>query len=146
VSVVQEWPELLGAVAGVATIAFLVVLRRRGERGSVMERRILALFLAGMPVVYVASWLVSRQPGWLLPEVVGLIVFGALALLGLRGSPWFLAVGILCHGVFWDAWHYWHTTFIPSWYVVACLLTDVALGAYVATQVSHFLARGVARG
>jgi hypothetical protein len=131
-------PVYQASVAAVLTVAAITALRVAGKIGSRAEQRLLAVFLAGMPLVYVVSWLITPEPGWLVPEIAGLIVFGALAFAGLKRSPWFLAVGIASHGLFWDAWHYGRTSFVPSWYELACLVADIGFGVYVATQVPRF--------
>jgi hypothetical protein len=71
-------------------------------------------------------------------EVLGTIIFVALAVLGLKGSPWFLAVGIVAHGLAWDTWHYRNSTYMPDWYASACLAGDLAFGAYVAARVPAY--------
>jgi hypothetical protein len=104
---------------------------------------LLAGFLAGMPLVYVSRYLfdsTGRMANyWFWVEVLGTIIFVALAVLGLKGSPWFLAVGIVAHGLAWDTWHYRNSTYIPDWYAIACLAVDLAFGAYVATRVPAYL-------
>jgi hypothetical protein len=106
----------------------------------VIERRVLALFLAGMPLVYVASWLVTRGAGtgggWLWVEIAGFPLYTALAILGIRRSPWLLAAGIAAHGLAWDSWHYFtKTAYIPGWYAIGCFLVDIGLGIYIATRI-----------
>jgi len=64
--------------------------------------------------------------------------FAALALLGVKLSPWFLAIGIVVHGLAWDAWHYRNSTYIPDWYVIACLAVDLSFGAYVAARIRTY--------
>jgi hypothetical protein len=127
------------AVAGLLTIALLWVTRRFGARGIATERISLALFLAGMPVVYIVSWLVAggggAHPAWLWVELLGLPLYAGLAALGLLRSPWFLVAGIGAHGIGWDAWHYKISGYVPTWYVTACLLADVGLSLYLATRV-----------
>src|SRR3712207_6878689 len=44
---------------------------------------------------------VGTHPIWTLVELAQVIVFGALALLGLRGSPYWIAAGWALHP-FWD--------------------------------------------
>jgi hypothetical protein len=93
-----------------------------------------------MPLIYVASWLVSRgggaHQGWLWVELLGVPLYGALAVVGLKRSPWFLVVGIAAHGVAWDSWHYYaNTGYIPSWYAIGCFLVDVGLGIYIAARI-----------
>jgi hypothetical protein len=136
-----EQPVYLAAAATVPTVLTLLALRLRKIRGSGLERAVLALFLAGMPPIYVSSWLIAPQAGWLPIEIVGVVVFGALAVLGYLRSPWFLAAGIAGHGVFWDLWHAHRQTFVADWYTFGCLEVDLMLGLYVALEIPHFRAR-----
>jgi hypothetical protein len=131
--------HLAGIFAG-GTIVLLIVTRHLGRPGIVMERRFLALFLAGMPLVYVASWLVTRGAGagsgWLWIEIAGVPLYSALAVLGLTRSPWLLAAGIAAHGIAWDSWHYFaNTGYIPRWYAIGCFLVDLGLGLYIAARI-----------
>lgn len=150
--IVPEWslshlgePVFLAAIGGIGTSLLLAMLRLRGMRGTAVERFALSLFLGGMPFVYLASWLVAPQPGWLGIELVGVVVFVALAFLGATRSAWYLAGGIAAHGLLWDLWHRGHTTFVPDWYTVGCLVADIGIGLYTATQVPHFDARATSR-
>jgi hypothetical protein len=53
----------LGAVPGTAAlVALVVVLRARGRRGSRLELRAMAVFLAVMPTVYLSSWHLHHGP------------------------------------------------------------------------------------
>src|SRR6185436_2026472 len=83
-------------------------------------------------------WLAFRpanlQPAWLAIELLGLGIFGLLAVLGLKRSPWFLAIGIVGHGIVWDVSHR-TAPFMPSWYAIMCLLVDVGLGLYAAARI-----------
>jgi hypothetical protein len=133
-------PCHLAGILAAGTIALLLVTRHLGRRGIVIERRVLALFLAGMQLVYVASWLVTRGAGtgggWLWVEIAGIPLYTALAILGITHSPWLLAVGIAAHGVAGDSWHYFtKTAYIPIWYAIGCFLVDVGLGIYIATRI-----------
>jgi len=131
-------PVYLAALANVVTAAAITAIRLSGRRGSDAERLVLAVFLAGMPLIYLSSWLLAPQPGWLAGELVGTALFAALAFIGWRRSIWVLAFGIAAHGLAWDLWHYDHATFIPNWYALGCLITDVSLGIYVALQAPFF--------
>ena len=135
-------PPFLAGISGIAVTLAILMLRFTGRRGSRLERGVLAVFLGGMPLIYVASWLLAPQPGWLAIELLAVPVFGTLAVLGVRRSPWFLAAGIAAHGLAWDLWHHGRTTFIPDWYVVGCCGVDLALAAYVALEVPRFLRNG----
>ena len=129
-------PAYGAVILGGLAIAVILALRALGRRGSLIERWVLASFLAGMPCVYLAALLAHPvQAGWLALELAGVAIFGALAWLGLRRSPWYLALGILAHGLGWDAWHHANTSFIADWYTLLCLGADVGIAGYVATQV-----------
>jgi hypothetical protein len=130
-------PVYMASIGGVLTALTLLYLRRK-IRGGDMERASLALFLGGMPLIYVSSWFIAPQPGWLVIEIVGVVVFGALAVLGYFKSSWFLAGGIAAHGVFWDLWHVHRQSFVPDWYAIGCMAVDVMLGLYVALEAGNF--------
>jgi hypothetical protein len=105
------------------------------------ERTMLAGFLVAMPLVYVMSWFAARDhaaSSWIWVEHLGLALFAAIAALGLKNSPWFLAIGIAGHGFAWDLWHYKNSAYIPDWYAVACMLVDLALGANVAARIPAY--------
>ena len=130
-------------VAGICaalTIAIMVVAQLLGPAGIALERITAALFLGGMPLVYVVRWLEVKGAGqgstWLGVEAIGLPIYVGLAWLGLKRSPWFLVAGIIAHGVAWDAWHWLaHSAYVPDWYSVGCFVVDVALGVYLALRV-----------
>ena len=126
-------------IISAATIVVLLVTRFLGSTGIAIERAWTAVFLAGMPVVYIVRWLVAKgggaHPAWLWIELLGFPLYAGLAVAGLRRSPWFLVAGIAAHGLAWDAWHYLNTAYIPMWYVTGCLLVDVGLSLYLATRV-----------
>jgi len=134
-------PFLLAAVVGAVTVACLWLTRWLGSRAMKFERTMLAAFLVGMPLVYVMGWFAARDhsaSSWIWAELLGLALFAAFATLGLKNSPWFLAIGIAGHGFGWDLWHYKSSAYIPEWYAVACMLVDLALGAYVAARVPAY--------
>ncbi|HEX6504106.1 MAG TPA: hypothetical protein VF011_12700 [Terriglobales bacterium] len=134
-------PFLLAAVAGAVTVACLWLTRWLGSWAMKFERAWLAVFLVGMPLVYVMGWFVARDravSSWIWVELLGLGLFAAFAALGLKNSPWFLAVGIAGHGVAWDSWHYKNSAYVPNWYALACLLVDLTLAAYVAARVPAY--------
>ena len=141
---------LQGAVVAGATIVLLYVTRLLGVRGIGIERVALALFLAAMPLVYILRWLLQRDRagrGWLWLELLEFAVFAALAVAGLKVSPWYLAGGIAAHGIAWDSWHYLiPETYAPHWYALACLLVDVGVGIYVAARIPAWRDWGARRG
>lgn len=121
-------------VAG-ATIVLLALTRLAGPAGVAGERAFIALFLAGMPVVYVVSWMThGTSRTWLAVELLGLLLYGGLAVAGWSRAPWLLAAGVAAHGLGWDAWHLVGPPYVPPWYALGCLLVDVGIAAYVATR------------
>lgn len=135
-------PCVLAAAATLVIVACLWLTRWRGLPGLNSERNLLAGFLTGMPLVYVSRYLFASTGHmanyWFWVEVLGTIIFVALAVLGLKRSPWFLAIGIVAHGLAWDTWHYRNSTYIPDWYATACPTVDLAFGAYVAARVPAY--------
>jgi hypothetical protein len=126
----------------VVVVTCLWLTRWQGLGGVNFERKLLAGFLVAMPLVYVSRYLFASTGRaanyWLWIEVLGTLIFAALAVLGVKRSPWFLAIGMVLHGLAWDIWHYRNSTYIPDWYVIACLAVDLAIGAYVAARVPAY--------
>jgi len=76
--IVPEWPlshlgepVYLATLASIATTISITVIRASGRHGSAAERGLLALFLGGMPFVYLSSWALTPQSGWLAIELIG---------------------------------------------------------------------------
>ena len=131
-------PSHWGVLGYAFTLVLILRLRWRGIQGSRIEWNWLLLFLAGMPVIYLANWLrFGGDAAWLWIELGGALLYWMLVLLALVRSPWFLVVGIAAHGL-WDAWHYDLTDFVPNWYVLGCFIIDVTLGIYAAGQVTYW--------
>jgi hypothetical protein len=124
-------PTYLATFSYIAVTVALLGMRAGGHHWPRLERALLAAFLAGMPLVYVWSWLLAPAPGWLGFELAGALLFIALAVLGVAVSPWFTATGILAHGTVWDLWHYGRQGFVPGWYNLACLIADCGVALYV---------------
>ena len=135
-------PCLVAAAVTGVIVTCLWFTRWQRSRGAIFERYLLAGFLVFMALVYVMRYLFAstgREPNyWLWIEVLSVLIFTAFAVLGVKRSPWFLAIGITFHGLAWDSWHYRSSTYIPDWYVLACLAVDVTLGAYVAARVPAY--------
>jgi hypothetical protein len=118
---------LAGAALGGAFV--WLALSRRGH-----GVRALAVGLAVAAAVYVGFAVAGGAPArWLLLEVGGLAIFGALALVGYRRAPPLVAAGWLLH-VLWDAPLHvtgGAATYTPQWYPALCLGFDpvAAIGA-----------------
>ncbi|HET7213187.1 MAG TPA: hypothetical protein VFL79_06355 [Terriglobia bacterium] len=139
---VSEDPCLIAAAATVVITILLWATRWQGLRGANFERYLLAGFLVFMALVYVMRYEFAHTEmaagRWLWVEILSVAIFAALAVLGVKFSPWFLAAGIALHGVAWDSWHYHSSTYMPDWYIFACLVVDVTLGGYVAARVPAY--------
>lgn len=130
------------AIFAAALVMAVLLFTRTSATWAAREPLLFAIFLAVMPLVYIArSWLSGSDRGrWI--EWAGLAIFGTLAWIGYTRKPWLLAAGIAAHGLLWDAWHL-HSDFIPAWYAVGCLLVDVGLGTYAAVRAQACLSAHV---
>jgi hypothetical protein len=119
---------LLGLSAGMAYIRF-ANLRSHKTKSSFAIGLIVAAF------IYLAFALRSPNIGtWLLIELLGICIYGAMGIAGLRGSIWWLAAGWGLHP-FWDlVLHYFGpgASVAPSWYAVACVSFDFIVAGYIA--------------
>ena len=102
---------------------------------DIIGRSLLVIFLFAAAGAYFGFALVAAPgPIWVLAELVQVIIFGAIALLGLRGSPWWLAAGWALHPL-WDVvLHYVGPghSFAPITYTIPCLSFDLLVAAYIA--------------
>jgi hypothetical protein len=132
-------PCHIAGIAGGVTIVLLLVGRLRDA--IAFERSVFAVFLLGMPLIYISSWLwvtPHDDVKWLVAELAGFPIYAALAIAGVRWSPWFLVVGIAGHGIGWDLWHHAHATYIPHWYATGCFLMDVGVAIYAAARIPRW--------
>jgi uncharacterized protein DUF6010 len=122
-----------GAVNALVLVALAALLSR--FVGEIYGRSLLAivLFIAGG--AYVGFAVGAGASGlWFLAEFVQAVGIGALGLLGLRGSPYWLAAGWAVHPV-WDVvLHYVGAghAFAPEPWVIACVSFDLIIAAYIA--------------
>lgn len=132
-------PCLWATVGATNSFVFLLLLRHVPAKFVWLERLTVALFLGGMPLVYLGRWLwhggATAGTGWLAVELFGTVVFVGLAILGYRGLPWLLVGGVALHGIAWDSWHLGTSTYVPDWYARACLVIDLGLALYCATRI-----------
>ena len=111
-------PCLWTAVATLIVVAILWRLFWLPEFHSRSEQRVLPGCLIGMPVIYVMRCVLfadqALSASWLCDRATGAYRVSAIATLGLRGSGWFLAVGIAGHGFARDLWHFRHSSYNPT--------------------------------
>jgi ABC-type transport system involved in multi-copper enzyme maturation permease subunit len=122
-----------------ATVAVIIpaFLLSRFTR-EIVGRSVLIIFLFIATGAYfgfatLGREVVDTQSIWMLVELAQVIVFGALALLGLRGSPYWLAAGWALHP-FWDfLLHYIGPghPFTPWTYAIACISFDWLIAVYI---------------
>jgi multisubunit Na+/H+ antiporter MnhF subunit len=95
-----------------------------------LDRVVLASFLAAMPVVYTWCAALRGDPSDLAMEWIGIVVFGGAALAGYRRWPWLIGAGIIAHGIGWDLWHHARSGYVPDWYSLGCLVSDLGVGGF----------------
>jgi hypothetical protein len=122
--------------AAVAVIVPAFLLSRFTR--DIVGRSLLVIFLFIAAGAYfgfatLGREVVDTQPIWMLVELAQVIVFGAIALLGLRGSPYWIAAGWALHP-FWDVvLHYIGPghAFTPWTYAIACVSFDWIVAIYI---------------
>jgi hypothetical protein len=126
-----------GALGAFALVVIAFLLSRFAR--EVCGRSLLVIFLFMAAGAYFGFALLARDllgtaPIWILVEILQVIAFGTMGLLGWRGSPWWLALGWALHPA-WDfVLHYVGPgrSFAPWTYAVACISFDWLVAAYVA--------------
>jgi hypothetical protein len=122
-----------GAIGG-ALLAVVAFLLSRFTRDAVGRSLLVIILFAAAGAYFGFAIGGGAGPGWTLLELAQVVFFGTLALLGWRGSAWWLAAGWALHP-FWDAGlHYLGPgrSFAPMPYAVACISYDWVVAAYVA--------------
>lgn len=129
---VTDW-LILGALGGAALSgAALLVSRLAGEFAG---RSVVAVGLIVASGAYF-GFAVAAGAGtaWIVAEVAGCAGYGAMAMLGVRGSAWWLAAGWALHPL-WDLpLHVFGAgaSFAPAAYAVACLPFDLVVAGSIA--------------
>jgi len=124
---------LNGAVGGALTVLAAYVVRR-------FTRQILAAVLVLAAVFYIAfAARAGAGSAWIAAEVLGVLLYGGMAIAGVRGSPWWLVAGWALHPA-WDiALHYVGPghAFAPASYSLACLSWDWLVAGYMAYRIAR---------
>jgi hypothetical protein len=122
-----------GAVASVQLIVVSFLLSRFIR--DVVGRALLAIALVIAAAAYVAFAVGAGQGSlWVVGELVGVGVYGAMGLLGVRHSPMWLAAGWALHPL-WDVvLHYFGpgSSFAPMNYTIPCISFDLLVAVYIA--------------
>jgi hypothetical protein len=121
-----------GAIGG-AVLSLISFLLSKFVK-DIVGRTLLATVLFAAAGAYFGFAVVARPPAiWGLLELLQVVAFGTLGLLGWKGSPKWLALGWLLHPV-WDfgAHHLGPgRSFAPLSYVFACITFDWVVAAYI---------------
>ena len=135
---------LINGVAYAAIFIVVAVLISRFA-SEIVWRSFLVLFLFIAAGVYVVFALRAGESAvWMLGELVGVAIFGGMALLGLRGSLWWVVWAWALHPL-WDVGlHYLGPgrSFAPETYTIACLSFDLLVAVYIAIAYGLGLRRG----
>src|SRR5918998_3704711 len=100
--IAQMFVGLLVEGAILAVPLILVAFLLSSFIRDIIGRSLLVVFLFAAAGAYFGfALLAAPGPIWVLAELVQIIVFGTMALLGLRGPAWWLAVGWTLHPL-WD--------------------------------------------
>jgi hypothetical protein len=126
-----------GAISAAVAVVVPAFLLSRFTR-DIFGRSVLVIWLFIAAGAYfgfatLGRDVVDTSPIWMLVEIAQVIVIGALALLGLRGSPYWLAAGWALHP-FWDVVvHYIGpgSAFTPWTYAIACISFDWLVAIYI---------------
>jgi hypothetical protein len=105
---------------------------------DIIGRSVLVIFLVIAAGAYFGFAITGRElvgtdQTWMPVELIQAVVFGAIALLGLRGSPYWIAAGWALHP-FWDVvLHYVGPghSFTPWTYAIACVSFDWLVAIYI---------------
>jgi hypothetical protein len=114
----------------------LTLVRLARTKGPEGESRIYAIGLVTAALIYLSFGLVGGvSASWLAVESLGVIIYGAVAWVGLRWQPSFLALGWAAH-VAWDVLLHLNgagAEYTPAWYPWLCISFDLVIaGAVVA--------------
>ena len=111
----------------VLALPYLLYARRVRNR-----RRVFGIGLVAAAFIYVLFAVFAGTQRDLLVESSGVVLFGALAVLGIRRSAWFLALGWAAH-VGWDL--LLHpvdvSSYAPWWYPVTCIGFDLVVAGAI---------------
>lgn len=114
-------------------LAAPLLLYARGRRG---EDKIYAQGLVVAALIYVGFVVAAGAgAGALVTELIGVLLFTAVAWLGVRRAPLWLAAGWAAH-VGWDLLLHplAGSGYAPAWYVRACVGFDLAVAAWIALR------------
>jgi hypothetical protein len=101
--------------------------------GMDRDRSLYPVILMAIAALYGLFGTIDGASSVIALEVVGIVPFAALAVVGFRRSLWLVVVGLFCHGVY-DFVHarLITDTGVPPWWPVFCLAYDATAALYLA--------------
>lgn len=119
--------------AGVALALPYVLYAGRARK----SRAVFGIGLVVAAAVYVALAIFASAFREALIEGCGVVLFGSLAVLGIRRSAWVLAAGWMAH-VAWDLLLHPldHSSYAPWWYPMACIGFDLMVAGAIVGSTS----------
>ena len=129
---------MIDFLIGVAVaIAFLLLVRLAAPEHALALYAV-ALIVAAL--VYVAFALLGNAPTkWIVFELLGLVIYGAAAWLGLRKARALLAIAWAAHAL-WDMLLHLQgagALYTPDWYPWICAGFDIAVGAAILLPIAR---------
>ena len=110
--------------------------------GAYATRRHAGSVLAGVLIFAAVGYIVfahdaGKSAAWMGLEVLGLVIYGSMAIRGVFGSPWWLVAGWTLHPVWDGVLHYYGPggAFAPTWWTVPCISWDLLTAGYIAWRI-----------
>jgi len=121
---------VIGIIAATAVGLFATVI------GFDKDRSFYPVVLIVIATLYLLFATMAGSTHSLVAEAIPALLFGTLAALGFRKSPWFAVAGLALHGVF----DFFHPAVIanpgvPVWWPGWCLSYDVVAAGYLAALI-----------
>lgn len=135
----HEFSRFRPILVGGGLAAFSITFGELLPDGQLLELHTLSLVL--IAAVYIGFASADGRPHALATEVIGVIAFLSLALVGLWVWPAALILGFVGHAG-WDLIHGPHGKFgaeTVGWYIPFCVVYDLAVGAYLLVHIGGLL-------
>jgi hypothetical protein len=124
---------LFGGRVNAIVLSGIAFLLSRFTR-DILGRSVLVIFLFIAGGAYVGFVVGAGASGlWFLAEVVHVVVIDTMGLLGLRGSPYWIALGWALHPLWEVPLHYIGpgNSFAPASWAISCVTFDWVLAIYI---------------
>ena len=124
--------ELLFILGGVVfALGFIACARSLGPQ---REIGLYGIALIPTAAVYVVFALIEGMWSSLPVELLGVVPFGGLGLAGVWRVPVLIVIGWAGHGG-WDLVMAQKSAYVPPWYPILCVGTDIFLAGYISALI-----------